>query len=80
MAQDTLAVLRVSEQVLATLRFQADPSVREMAELDRLGFLKRAKALRPLFVSVGQFTNFNLRVLISMLEEIMNQLLMLLAY
>ena len=80
MAYDTLVVLRMSEQVLAKLKFKADPFLREMTELDRLGFLKRALAFRPLLVSVGQFTNFNLGVTVALCEEIINQLLMLLAY
>ena len=80
MTYDALAVLRLADDVRVKLNWKGDPALREMAKLDRLGFLKRAAALRPFFVPVGPFTNFSLEVIIAVWEEIPNQLLWLLSY
>ena len=62
MTYDTISAIRMSEQVMAKVQDRADPYLQKIPELERLVCLKRAKALRPLFTTVGDLTGFSLHV------------------
>ena len=75
---DSLGVTRSSESVIMCL--QSKPSFQpKHLRLAQLELLKRARALRPVTHPVGNFGSLTLNVPVVFVEEILNQLLFLLA-
>ena len=78
---DQVVVIRASEEVRGKLTtFQENWRESGMSELQRLRFLKRAKACRAVEVPIGSFGEFSLDVPVIMWDEILNQLLFLLSF
>ena len=78
---DLVLVMRASEAALGRLTtFGENWRESGISDLQRLRFLKRAKACRPLEVPIGAFAEFSLNVPVTMWDEILNQLLFLLTF
>ena len=77
---DMVLIARASEEVLGKLK-TFDGGWREagISNLQRLRFVKRAKACRPLDIPVGTFGDVSLGVPVIMWDEILNQLIFLLS-
>ena len=75
---DGILTIRASEASLTKLRSAEMQYFRLMPNQERAALIKRAKAFRPAFFSVGNFTEFNMDVPIGQWDEILNQLLFLL--
>ena len=73
-------VVRGSEEVLGKLSTFEEDWRRDFSVVERLRFLKRAKACRPVEVPVGTFGAFSLDVPIIICDEILNQLIFLLSF
>ena len=78
---DVVLLTRASEDVLGKLR-SFDYNWREngISDIQRLRYLKRAKACRPVNIPIGTFGEFSLDVPVIMWDEILNQLLFLLSF
>ena len=78
---DVVLLIRASEEVLEKLR-SFDHNWREngISDIQRLRYLKRAKACRPVGIPIGAFGEFSLDVPVIMWDEILNQLLFLLSF
>ena len=78
---DVVLLTRASEEVLEKLK-SFDKNWREhgVSDLQRLRYLKRAKACRPVDIPIGIFGEFSLDVPVIMWDEILNQLLFLLSF
>ena len=78
---DVVLLIRASEDVLGKLKtFDGNWREKGISDLQRLRFLKRAKACRPVDVPIGIFGEFSLDVPVIMWDEILNQLLFLLSF
>ena len=77
---DGILVTRASEASLTTLRSTEMQYFLRLPIQERRAMIRRAKALRAAFFSVGNFTEFNIDVPISTWEEIVNQLFFLLTF
>ena len=75
---DGILVIRASEDSLSTLRSKERRYLVGVPVQERVRMSKRAKAIRPAFFSVGNFTEFNMNVPIGVWDEIVNQLMFLL--
>ena len=81
MAYDMVLVARASEEVLRRIKsFNEHWRENGISDLQRLGLLKRAKAMRPIGVPIGEFGEMSLDVPVIMWDEILNQLLFLLSF
>ena len=78
---DVVLLIRASEEVLEKLK-SFDHNWREngISDIQRLRYLKRAKACRPVNIPIGTFGEFSLDVPVIMWDEILNQLLFLLSF
>ena len=75
---DGILVMRASEDSLTKLRSTEKQYFLRMPIDERMAMVKRARALRPAFFSVGSFTEFTMDVPVGAWDEIVNQLLFLL--
>ena len=75
---DGILIIRASEETLGRLKFLDSENVMALSRADRLAVIRRVKALRPAYFSVGDFTGFNMGVPIGVWDEIINQLVFLL--
>ena len=75
---DGILAIRASEESLSTLRSMEKQYFLRMPIQERKAMIRRAKAFRPAFFSVGNFTEFNMDVTIGVWDEIVNQLMFLL--
>ena len=75
---DGILVMRASEDSLTKLRLAEKQYFLRMPTDERMAMMKRAKALRPAFFSVGSFTEFTMDVPVGVCDEIVNQLMFLL--
>ena len=78
MCYDGMLVIRAAEGSLHTLRSTEMQYFLRIPIDERMAMIKRAKALRPAFFSVGNFTEFTMDVPVGAWDEIVNQLLFLL--
>ena len=79
MGHDGIMTIQASENTLGSLRCTENPYLLSLPMKERMAILRRAKALRPAFFSVGDFTDeFNVDVPVGVWEEILNQLVFLL--
>ena len=78
MCYDGILVIRASEDSLTKLRSAEKQYFLRMPIHERMATMKRAKALRPAYFSVGSFTEFTMDVPVGVWDEIVNQLLFLL--
>ena len=80
-AYDIVSLSRGSEEVLGKLKtFNEGWRENGITDLQRIRFLKRAKACRPIEVPIGGFGEMSLDVPVIMWDEILNQLLFLLSF
>ena len=75
---DGVVVIRSSEGTLGTLRSTEKQYFLRLPIEEKKSMIRRGKALRPAFFSVGNFTEFNMDVPIGMWDEMVNQLMFLL--
>ena len=75
---DGILAIRASKKVLSILRSNEKQYFLRLPAEDRKAMMRRAKALRPAFFSVGNFTDFNVDVPIGVWNQIVNQLVFLL--
>ena len=81
MVYDMVLIARASDDVLGKLKtFTGDSGENGISDLQRLGFVKRAKACRPIEIPIGTFGDASLDVPVIMMDEILNQLLFLLSF
>ena len=76
---DTVMVKRAAEQVAGTLQSRSAPFHRRLSLFQRKELIRRARALRPVHLSLGNFSEVSLEVLANMWDEVLNQLLFLLS-
>ena len=78
---DVVLLMRASEEVLENLKaFDENWRKKGISDVQRLRFLKRAKACRPAAIPIGTFGEFSLDVPVIMWDVILNQLLLLLSF
>ena len=75
---DGILAMRESEESLSILRSRQKQYFLRLPLEERKAMMRRAKALRTTFFSVGNFTEFNMEVPIGVWDEIVNQLMFLL--
>ena len=76
---DVMAIIQASEGVVQNLLSPQHGYYRDADPIVKAGLLKAARALRPIELPIGHFAKFDLGVTQVMYEEMLNQLLFLLA-
>ena len=76
---DAVRIKRTAEQVIGTLESRSEPFYRELSLVQRNELSRRARALRPVHLSVGNFADLSPEILANMWDEVLNQLLFLLS-
>ena len=79
LCHDGVLVIRASEYTLSALRSSDGAHFVSIKVEDRMAMLKGARALRPAFFSMGEFTEFNMNVPVGIWDEILNQIMFLLS-
>ena len=78
---DIVLIRRASEEVLGKLRtFGAGSRENGISDFELAGFVKRAKACRPIAIPIGIFGDVSLDVPVIMWDEKLNRLLFLLSF
>ena len=77
---DLTAFTRDSEDVLGKLRSHQAPYLRSMPKGVRTGVMKRARAMRVIGFPIGDFADWTINVSIVIWDEILNQVVCLLAF
>ena len=76
---DAFMVKRAAEQVAGVLQSKSEPFYWELSPFQRKELTRRARALRPVHLSIGIFSDISLEMLTNMWDEVLNQLLFLLS-
>ena len=76
---DLMIITRGSEEILGQLRSSEVPYLHGMPNAVRTKVMKRARAMRAVEVPVGEFADFSVTVPVTLWEEIVNQVVVLLA-
>ena len=77
---DLVLLTRASEDILGELLSPDAEYLRPLSRETRIQLLKRAKAMNVIEFPVGEFAEFSLILPVSILEEIMSQVLFLLTF
>ena len=77
---DGVMVKRTGETVLGKLQSQSEPFYWRLSLDQRKELSRRARALRPVKLSFGNFADASLEVLANIWDEVFNQLLFLLTF
>ena len=76
---DAVSAKRSADLVLANIQSRTSGCYQKLGRAGKPEFVKRARALQPLLFFIGVFTEITLDVVVSMWEEVFNQLLFLLS-
>ena len=76
---DVVMVKRAAEHVLGTLQSRSAPFYGRLSADQRRELRQRTRALRPVHLSFGNFSDMSLEVLANIWDEMLNQLLFLLS-
>ena len=76
---DFVMVKRAADQVAVMLQSRTEPFYNRLSLIQRKELNRRARALRPVRISIGNFADVSLEVLVNMWDEVLNKLLFLLS-
>ena len=76
---DIVKILRAADDLLGNFTSVAMPHLEHLSKSEKMEIMKRAKAMKPLDVPIGDFTDFSMTVPMNIWEEVLNQLLFLLS-
>ena len=76
---DVVSAKRSADQVLANIQSRTSGCYQKLLRAGRSDFVRRARALHPIRVAIGEFTEVTLDVAVAMREEVFNQFLFLLS-
>lgn len=72
---DVVLVKRSGQEILDSLQSKSHRFLWSLGPTERVYVFQRARALRPVSLTIGQFSDATLRGLVGLLDEIVNQLL-----
>ena len=76
---DGLEAIRMSEDLVRKLRSPEETYLKALPKMERLWLLKRARAIKPLHIQIGNFSTYDQDALFAIWNEIINQLVFLLS-
>ena len=78
---DAVVVKRTTDEVMANLQSRTSGYYRTLRgnPAGKAEFMRRCRALQPIRLTIGDFTEFTLEVVMNIWEEVFNQLLFLLS-
>ena len=77
---DAVVVKRSTDEVLSKLQSRTTGYYRTLLQRgEKTDFMRRCRALQPVRLAIGEFTEFTLEVAMNIWEEVFNQLLFLLS-
>ena len=76
---DAVAVKRAGDEVLGNLQSKTASYFSRLKPAEKREMMRRARALRPVCMEMGSFTEITLEVFMSIWDEILNQLVFLLS-
>ena len=76
---DAVVAKRAADQVMEKLQSRQAPYFQRFSRAEKLLVMKRARALQPVYLAMGEFAEVTLDVPVSIWDEVINQLLFLLS-
>ena len=76
---DAVSAKRSADEVLANLQSRTTRYYERLDSHGKIEFVRRARALQPVRLRIGEFTEASLEVAASIWDEVFNQLLFLLS-
>ena len=76
---DGVVTKRMADEVLANLQSKTTGCYHRLGPVEKRELLRRSRALKPVYLGIGQFTEISLEVAIGVWEEVLNQLLFFLS-
>ena len=76
---DVVTLKREADEVKENLQARTHEFLRDLGPSQRKYLARRARALRPFYFTIGQFSDMTLEGLVGVWDEILNQLLFLLS-
>ena len=76
---DAVVTKRAGDGVLGNLQSRTAGYFSRLTQVEKREMRRRAKALHPVYIGIGEFSEITLEVSMSMWDEILNQLLFLLS-
>ena len=76
---DVVTMKREGDEVVETLQMRSHSFLRELEPTQRKYLSRKARALRPPYLTIGQFADMTLEGLVGVWDEILNQFLFLLS-
>ena len=76
---DAVWAKRAADEVLENLQSRTEDCYGRLPLTERKELVRRARALQPLYLGLGNFTELSFDVIISVWDEVLNQLLFLLS-
>ena len=76
---DAVVAKRAADEAMESLRSRVAPYFQRLTQAEKLEVMKRAQALRPVYIAVWEFAEFTLDVPVNLWDEVINQLLFLLS-
>ena len=70
---------RAADEVLANLQSRTAGYYARLGPAEKMELLRRSRALQPVYLGIGQFTEISLEVAMNVWDEVINQLLFLLS-
>ena len=80
LSYDVVHLTKVSEGILGTLQSREFSYRLPVADSDKHALIKRARALRPVLLSMGEFGEYTLQLPVALWEEVLNVLMFVLAF
>ena len=76
---DAVSIKRSADAALANLQSRMTACYQRLQRAEKTEFVRTARALQPIRLAIGEFTNITLDVVTTIWEEVINQLLFLLS-
>ena len=76
---DAVVTKREADEVLTNLQSRTAGYYRKLGRVEKRELLKRSRAIQPVYLGIGQFTEMTLGVAMNLWDEVINQLLFLLS-
>ena len=76
---DAVGTKRGADEVLANLQSRTAGYYRRLGPAQKRELLRRSRAIQPVYLDIGQFTEISLEVPMNLWDEVINQLLFLLS-
>ena len=76
---DAVVAKRSADETMEKLQSRTAPYLQRLTPADKLFVMRRARALQPVYIAMGEYAEITLDVPVNIWDEVINQLLFLLS-